>query len=387
MIPPAWGRSLRLFIAAIFSLTVSLPTPMKAATPDQFVFIGTQTSGKSVGKGIYTFEFDSASGQLRSLGLQTETSNPTFLAFHPSGKYLYCVAEGGEAGQVKSFAINPETTQLTEINSKSSGGRGPCFVGVDQTGRALLVANYGSGDVASLPIMDDGSLGEPVSTIRQAPASNANPGRQSGPHAHSFLTDPSNRFALSGDLGCDRVFVYALDPATAQLTPNEAGAGIAPPGGGPRHVAFHSSGRFVYANNELDMTLTVYRFENGALTPLQTISTLPDGTPDDKSYSTAETLVHPSDRFLYVSNRGHDSIAIYQINQQTGLLSGKVVVPSRAKTPRNFGIDKTGRWLIAAGLTSNDLAVFSIDQETGHLEPHGDLYGVGSPVCVRFLPR
>jgi len=365
-------------------------TSSLCAAADQLVYFGTYTGGKSASQGIYVAGFDSKSGKLEAPVLAAETKSPSFVAIAPSKKFLYSVSEGtGKEGGVSSFAIDATSGKLTLLNSGSSKGSGPCHVSVDPSGRVLLVANYGSGHVASLPIKADGSLGEPASAHLQGPASKANPRRQEGPHAHSINVDKAGKFAFACDLGCDKVFIYKLDTAAGSITPNEPAFGEVPPGSGPRHFAFHPSGKFAYVNNEMTLTVTAFTYDaaKGALTPIETLSTLPPGVAVDPKFSTAETAVHPSGKFVYVSNRGHDTIACFRCDETTGKLSFIECAPAMVQTPRNFGIDATGKWMITAGQGSNSVAVFAIDQETGKITPTGQTYEVGAPVCVRFLVR
>lgn len=380
-------RFFLLLAVAAAGSAVMWGTPLQAAV-DHLVYIGTYTGGKSPSKGIYVYGFDSATGKLEPMGLAAEAGRPSFVAIHPSKKYLYAVAEGsGKEGGIASFAIDSATGKLTLLNKTSSQGSGPCHVNVDHTGKVLFVANYGSGHVASLKINDDGSIGDAVTVVQQGPASHANERRQAGPHAHSFFPSPDNRFALSCDLGCDRVFVYSLNAETGELKAVPESHGVTPAGGGPRHLAFHPNGKFVYVCNELDMTVTAFSYDaqSGALKPIETVSTLPAGT-DPKGSSTAETVVHPSGKFVYVSNRAHDSIATFQVDQATGKLTFVEAAPSVVAIPRNFNIDPSGKWMIAGGQDSHDLVIFSIDQTTGKLTPTGERHEVGSPVCIKFMP-
>jgi 6-phosphogluconolactonase len=375
---------------ASLSTALLLSAMSAQAASDQLVYVGTYTSGKSTSKGIHVYGLDSKTGKVEPMGLAAEARNPSFLAIAPSRKFLYAVSEGeGNEGAVSSFSIDRTTGKLTFLNKQSSKGGGPCHVSVDATGQVLMVANYGSGHIASLPIKADGTLGEAASTYLQGPASNADPKRQKGPHAHSVNPDKANKFAFACDLGCDKVFIYKIDPATAKLTPNDPPFASVPPGGGPRHFAFHPSGKFAWANNEMTLTVTGFGYDaaKGALTPIETVSTLPHGVAVIPAYSTAETQAHPSGKFVYVSNRGHDTIACYTVDQTTGKLTFVEAAPSLVKTPRNFGIDPTGHWLIAAGNSGGGIAVFAIDQETGKLRPTGQQFDVDAAVCVKFLQR
>jgi 6-phosphogluconolactonase len=352
-----------------------------------WVYVGTYTRGSS--KGIYLCHLDLATGRLSSAELAGETANPSFLALHLGKPLLYAVGEmgssaKGKGGAVSAFSIAASSGKLTLLSQQSSGGAGPCHLVVDHTGRFVLVANYGSGSVACLPIQEDGRLGEATSFI-QHEGSSVDPKRQTGPHAHGIYLDAANRFAFVPDLGLDKIMIYRLDAAQGQLVPHEPpSAGVAP-GSGPRHFALHPNGRFAYVINELNSTLTAFacNAKRGALETLQTLSTLPEGFSG--SNTCAEVQVHPSGKFLYGSNRGHDSIALFAIDPDTGRLRYLAHESTRGKTPRNFAIDPTGTYLLAANQDTNNIVVFRIDAASGKLVASGDSVGVGSPVCIQFL--
>jgi len=328
-------------------------------------------------------------GQLVQTKLAAKAVNPSFVAVHPNERFLYAVGEiddagAGKGGGVTAFAINQDGS-LKQLNQQSSGGAGPCHLVVDATGKNVLVANYGGGSVACLPIRDDGTLGEATSFIQHEGAS-VNPQRQEKPHAHSVNLDPANRFAIVADLGLDKLLVYKFDPLAGKLTPNDPPYVELPAGGGPRHFAFHPNGKWAFANNEMTSTVSAlaYDAKHGAFTVLGTLSTLPEGYAESKSNSTAETRVHPNGKFLYVSNRGHDSIAIFSIDPQTGRLKPLGHEATRGKTPRNFNLDPTGKYLIAANQDSDNVVVFRVDSNTGQLTAGKEIQ-VGSPCCVRFI--
>ncbi|MGA2609668.1 MAG: lactonase family protein [Terriglobia bacterium] len=376
-------------LSAPFLLTLYAQGTETAATKSKFlVYIGTYTEKK--GKGIYAYRFDPATGQLSSLGLAAESVNPSFLAIDPSRRFLYAVNEiskyeGRRSGGVSAFAIDPGTGKLTFLNEVPSGGADPCHVAVDKTGRYVLVANYSGGSLAVFPILKDGRLGEASAFVRHSGAS-INPQRQEGPHAHSIYLSPDNRFAISADLGLDEVLVYRFDSEKGTLAPNNPPFAKVNPGAGPRHFAFHTSGKFGYVINEMQSTVTVFSYEpaSGALHLLQTISTLPQ---DFEGESTAaEVQVHPSGRFLYGSNRGHDSIAVFAINNRKGTLTPNGYAPTLGKAPRNFAVDPTGSYLFAANQDSDSIVQFRIDPNTGRLTPTGQVLEVPSPVCVTFVP-
>lgn len=368
------------------STSTATAADAKAADGKLRVYFGTYSGKES--KGIYTSELSLADGKLSEPRLAAECVNPSFVAIHPNGHFLYAVGEvddaGGATGGVTAFAIDPKTGDLKKINQKSSGGAGPCHLSVDATGKCLAVANYGGGSVASLPIKPDGSLAEAASFI-QHKGSSVDPARQKEPHAHSANFDAGNHYAIVADLGLDKLLVYKLDPATARLKPNDPPSASAPAGGGPRHLAFHPNGKFAYANNEMKSSVTAYSYDaqRGVLEPLQTITTLPADFKGENS--TAEVRVHPNGNFAYVSNRGDDSIAIFAIDKATGQLTAAGHQKTGGRVPRNFNLDPSGRWLLAANQDTHNVVVFSVDEKTGQLKPTGNEVKVGSPVCVRFL--
>jgi 6-phosphogluconolactonase len=347
-------------------------------------YVGTYTKpGGS--QGIYRVTLDLDSGKLSEPKLAAESKNPSFLAAHPSGRYLYAANEGDDGPSVSAYAVQPDGT-LKSLGQRSSKGAGPCHVWVDSTGRDVLVANYGGGSIACLPIMGDGSVGEATAFIQHT-GSSVDPGRQKEPHAHSVYTDSSNRLVYACDLGTDKVYIYRFDAAKGTLTPNDPAAGEVPPGSGPRHFAFHPNGGFAYVINEMKSTVTAFKHDakTGALEAIQNISTLPADFRGNSS--TAEIFVHPGGKFLYGSNRGHDSIAVFSIDQASGKLTLVEITPSGGKVPRNFAIDRTGQWLITAHQQTDDLYSFKIDQQTGKLTATGSSAKVPAAVCVLFPPK
>ncbi|MBI4662429.1 MAG: lactonase family protein [Verrucomicrobia bacterium] len=351
------------------------------------VYFGTYTGPKS--KGIYVSRLDLATGKLTTPELAAEVRNPSFLAVHPSRRFLYAVGEiadfgGKRAGAVSALAIDSQTGKLTLLNQESSGGDGPCYLVVDQAGKNALVANYGGGSVASLPIRNDGRLG-PSTAFIQHQGSSVNPQRQKEPHAHSINLDAANRFAAAADLGLDKVLIYKFDSVNGSLVPNDPASTSVKPGSGPRHFSFHPSGRYAYVINEILCTVTAFTYdaERGVLREIQAISTLPGEV--QKGYSTAEVQVHPSGRFLYGSNRGHDTIAVFAIDEKTGKLTLVEHASTQGRIPRNFGIDPTGQYLLAANQNSDSVVAFRIDPKTGALNPTGQSLPVPAPVCVKFV--
>lgn len=350
------------------------------------IYVGTYTSKTS--KGIYVGRLDLATGGLALEGVAGETKNPSFLALHPTHRFLYAVGEisdfaGKRTGAVSAFGIEPKSGRLQMLNQQSSGGAGPCHLVVDQTGRNVLVANYGGGSISVLPIREDGDLG-PATAFVQHQGSSVDPRRQQGPHAHSINLDPANRFAFVADLGLDKIMVYRFDAAAGTLAPNDPAWASVAAGSGPRHFAFHPGGHFAYVINELKSTLTAFRYDasRGILDEVQTVSSLPAGPVEGNT--TAEVQVHPSGKFVYGSNRGHDSIAVFAVDAATGQLQLVEHESTQGKTPRNFGVDPTGQFLLACNQGSDTIVGFRIDQQTGALTPTGQKLDVPSPVCVKF---
>jgi 6-phosphogluconolactonase len=354
---------------------------------DPLLYVGTYNEGDR-DEGIYLIRMDQRSGHLRQVGSMKAGANPSFLAVHPNGRVLYAVNEvteynGKATGAVSAFAIARDTGALTRLNEQPSEGGAPCYVSVDRGGRVVLVANYVGGSVAVLPIQTDGSLAAATHVVQHR-GTGPNKERQEAAHAHCILTDPSNRFALAADLGVDRVLVYRLDLDKKTLQQTTDGNAVMRPGAGPRHLAFHPSLPFVFVANELDSSVTTLRFgkESGALSPLQTRSTLPPGWTG-ANYP-ADIHVASSGRTLYVSNRGHNSIAVFSVARSTGALALEQVMPTGGDWPRNFSLDPTGRWLLVANQRSGSVVVFERDPESGRLTPTSQRIALPSPVCLRF---
>lgn len=351
------------------------------------VYLGTGSQHGS--EGIYLAELDLTSGRVSEPTLATEAERPAFLAVHPNGQWMYSVgaeqqADGQRVGVVYAFAIDARTGRLTHLNRQPAGGDGPCHLVVDPQGRAVLVANYSSGSVAVLPIEGDGKLA-PVSCVVQHTGSSVHERRQQGPHAHAVQVHPDGRFAFAADLGADRLLAYRYDSEAGQLTPLDAGSLSTKPGAGPRHFAFHPTLDRLYLINELDSTVLTLRFdaEAGRLEQLQNITSLPADFTEVNYPS--EVAVHPSGRFLYGANRGHDSLAVFRIDE-TGQLEPAGHVAIEGAWPRHFAIDPTGQFLLAALEKSDSVSVFRIDQETGLPSFTGQHIPLGSPMMVLYRP-
>ena len=376
-------------LSAVVSLCLCLagatpasPSGQPALRGEIPLYVGTYTDGTS--KGIYRAVLDLATGHVSQPVLAAEAVNPSFLARHPTRRVLYAVSETsrgpGQAGFVMAFAIAPDG-RLEKINEQPSGGSDPCYVSVTASGSHVLVANYSGGSVASFAVRSDGGLEATASVVHHEGSSVTD--RQTGPHAHSIAPAPGGRFAVAADLGIDRLLVYGLDPATGRLAPNVPPAIASPPGAGPRHVVFHPEGDALYAINELVSTVSTYAWDGvrGVLAARGAVSTLPDGFIGPNT--TAEVTVHPAGTFVYGSNRGHDSIAVFRVNADRTLTRTSVTLTG-GQSPRHFAVDPSGRFLLAANQRSNSITVFRIDQTTGALTSAGVPISVGSPVCVRF---
>ena len=361
-----------------------LVSALSAETID--VYFGTSTLGKNSSEGIYRSVLDMKRGKLSEPVLAAKAANPTFIEFHPNGKFLYAVSELGKAGSVGAYVIDGNTKKLKFLNQQPSGGRGPCHVSLDHTGTNVLVANYSGGSASVIPIKQDGSLAKPTAFVKHA-GSSVNEQRQEGPHAHSINVSPDNRFAFVADLGIDKIMVYRLDVEKGTLATETTAQVKLKPGAGPRHLSFSPDGKRTYVINELDCTITsfAYNAESGILTEEQTVATLPKGF--EGSNTCAEVRVHPNGKFLYGSNRGHDSIVVYKIDPDDGKLTYVEHETGDIKTPRNFNIDPTGKFCLVANRNSDSVVVFSIDQKTGKLNPTGHRVSIKSPLCVRFLVK
>jgi len=370
---------------ALVTAVMSLASVSTAWAGTLGVYFGTYSGGDNGSKGIYRSVLDTQTGSLSAPVLVAEARNPSFLEIHPNGKFLYAVSESGGAGSVSAYAIDAETGGLTLLNQQPSRGNGPCHVSIDHAGKNVLVANYGSGSAAVIPIEPEGGLAEPTGFTQHA-GSSVNRRRQQGPHAHSINVSADDRFAFVADLGIDKIMIYKLDGEVGTIVPNDPAFVALKGGAGPRHFAFAPDGRHAYVINELHCTITAFGYDAaaGTLTEIQTVPTLPSSFEGDNTC--AEIRVHPTGRFLYGSNRGHDSVAVYRIDPATGTLTFVEHETAGIKTPRNFNIDPTGAFCLVANQGSDSVVVFRVDQQTGALTPTDQKITVGRPVCVRFLP-
>ncbi|MDA7908552.1 lactonase family protein [Akkermansiaceae bacterium] len=375
-----------LFQKLIFLLVLTVPV-----AAETLVYFGTYTGGGS--KGIYRSILDETTGELSDPVLAAELENPSFLVVSPDQKYLFAVSENGkfkgeEGGGVSSFAIG-EDGGLTLISQVNSGGGAPCHISTDPQGKCLLVANYMGGSISSYQIFADGKLVSPAAGgFIQHEGQGAQLPRQASPHAHSVNVDPIGKRAYVADLGLDKVLIYKLEAAAGTIVPNDPPFLKLPDATGPRHFSFHPSGKWAYTNLEMSLQVAALSHDakTGALAVLEIESTVPEGT-ERKGNSTAECLVHPTGKWVYVSNRGHNSIAAFAIDQKTGKLDFIERESTQGKTPRNFGIDPSGKFLIAGNQGSGNVVVLKINQDTGSLDPSGHEIEVPAAVCIRFLKR
>jgi len=383
------SRTLLLGLAALLSVVaLVVPVVAQSGATGTLVYIGTYTSPAS--KGIYVSRLDPITGTLSAPTLAAEGRNPSFLAATADGRFLYAVNEVDSVGEraggaVTGYAIDKASGALKLLNSQTTVGGGPAHVSV--AGRMVFAANYGGGSVAAYQIQPDGTL-KPHSAFVQHQGSSVNKARQAKPHAHAATADPSGRFLYVPDLGLDQVVTYRIDAATGTLTPaTPPFSNVLPAGAGPRHIAISRTGRHAYVITEMLCTIVAFdRNETtGALTPIQTISTLPVGQAVAEGMSTAEVLLHPSGKFLYGSNRGHDSLVVYAVDAASGKLTLVQHIPTGGKAPRAFNIEPSGTFLVAGNQNSDTIAVFKIDATTGKLTSTGQSVSLGKPVSFEFV--
>jgi 6-phosphogluconolactonase len=379
---------------ALFSLAGGRPP---AARHTYLVLVGTYTN-KTQSKGIYAFSYDAETGKLTPKGVAAETPDPSFVAIQPSGQYAYAVNETGEQSTVSAFRLDAQSGKLTLLNQLPALGRDPCYVTFDRTGKFVLVANYTSGTVAVFPILADGKLGAHTALLSDLGTLGPNKERQEGPHAHWIAVSANNRSVYVADLGLDRVLVYKFDAAQGTLTRAEANSSatgatsakpqdlfsaILSPGTGPRHVAFSHDGNFMYVLGEMSSTVTVFAGDgHQTYRPQQTISTLPAGFSGRND--SAEIALHPNGKWLYASNRGNDTIAVFAVDSGQGTLRLLETVPTGGQEPRHFAIDPAGNYLLAENQHSDTIVTFRIDAQSGRLTATGNVAEVPSPVCLAF---
>ncbi len=374
-----------LLFASAFLVAAKDKKPQKPQPTDFFAFAGTYTS-KTQSKGIYEFRYDAKSGKLTPLGVAAETPDPSFVAIHPSGKFLYAVNEGGKSSFVTSFALDAKTGKLTQLNQVPALGEDPCYISLDQTGKFILIANYTSGTLAIFPILPDGKIGEKTALNQDSGALGPNKERQDGPHAHWIETSADNRYVLAVDLGLDQVLIFQFNAKKGTLGPHIPPSAPLKAGSGPRHAIFSPNGKFLFVVSELASTATSFSYDpkTGDLKQINSVSTLPSDFSGRNDV--AEVAVHPSGKFLYVSNRGMDSIAIFGVDAKKGTLTAMGRIPTGGKEPRHFTFDPSGNFLFAENQFSDTIVTFHVDANSGQLTPTGDNVSVPSPVCLKFIP-
>ena len=372
-----------IFIAALSGCVRPAST---SAPKDYLLYVGTNVSGEQDNT-IFLYRVSPLTGVLTPLSAQHGGASPTYLTMAPNRRFLYAVNEtqsfrGAKSGAVSAFAVDPHNGDLKLLNQQPSAGASPCYISLDRTAHAALVANYVGGNVALLPVAADGQLGTPVPDQHEGSGPHKN---QGGPHAHCLLPDPANRFAFAVNLGTDRVYAYRLDPAVGKLTRQPEPAFVAKPGAGPRHLVFHPNGKRAYLINELNSTVSALAYDAaaGRFRELQTVSALPAGYEGPNSC--ADLHVSPNGLFLYASNRGHNSIAVFAIDSATGTLVPIQDVPTQGQTPRNFALDPSGRLLLVANQNSNNVVTFRVDSQSGQLTPTGQTVTVPSPMFLQVM--
>jgi 6-phosphogluconolactonase len=374
--------ALLFFAASLALLTFTIRADQTPADHTYLAFVGTYTHDTG-SQGIYAYEFDTATGKLTPKGLAAETSNPSWLVIHRNGKWAYAANESGKQSSVSAFSIDPKSAKLTLLNKLPAAGEDPCYLSFDKTGKYLFVANYTSGNVVVLPILPDGQLGEHASSLQDAGTLGPNKERQDAPHAHWIEPTPGNRLVFAADLGLDRVLAYAFDATNGKLTPAFSHSAVLSPGTGPRHGVFSNDEKFLYVLGEMQSTVTAFVADGkGGYRAMQAVSGLPANFSGRND--AAEIALHPSGKWLFTSNRGHDSIAVFAVDPSKGI-TALGSTPTGGKEPRHFAIDPTGQFLLAENQNSNSIAVFRINPETGALSQVSITEGVPSPVCLTFL--
>jgi 6-phosphogluconolactonase len=384
-----------LFMALMYGTSIYGADTAAVATPPEdatLVYVGTYTSTPEKSRGIYLFwlRTEAKDASLVPLGVAAETQDPSFLTLDATRRRLFCANEmdsfdGKLSGAVSSFSIDPATGKLNLINQQPSMGTGPCQLVLDKTGRNVLVANYNNGSVAVLPVDADGRLSQATCVVQDT-GKGPNPARQEGPHAHCVTFSPDNHFAFVCDLGIDKVMSYKFDAGHGKLTPNDSPFFQARPGAGPRHMVFHPNGKFAYVINELASTITAlaYNHKTGALTEVQTVSSLPGHY--EGANKAAEIAIVPSGKFLFASNRGKDTLALFAIDSRKGTLKFVEEHTSGGKTPRHFGIQSSGKHLVICNQDSSRVSVCQMDAANGRLTSSAISAEVPSPACAVFLP-
>jgi 6-phosphogluconolactonase len=381
------SRRFFLLLLLLFPPVFAESKDKKATQPkkDFFAFAGTYTA-KTQSKGIYAFRYEASTGKMTALGVAAQTPDPSFVAIHPSGKFLYAVNEGGKSSFVTSFSLDAKTGKLAQLNQVPSLGEDPCYITFDRTGKYILVANYTSGTLAIFPILADGKIGEKTALNQDSGTLGPKKDRQEGPHAHWIETSADNRYALVADLGLDQILIFQFDAAKGTLGPHMPPSVNLKAGSGPRHAIFSPNGKFLFVVSELASTATSFSYnaKTGDLKQINSLSTLPPEFTGRNDV--AEVAIHPNGRFLYVSNRGNDCIVVFGIDPKKGTLTQLAHVPTGGKEPRHFALDPAGNFIFVENQLSDTIVIFHVDATSGELTPTGDTLSVPSPVCLKFIP-
>ena len=350
----------------------------------QYLLIGTYTKKQS--EGIYVYMFNTQSGELKQVSIAKSVDNPSYLVIAPDEKHVYSVNETGteRTGGVSAFELDHHTGQLQFVNKQAAGGEGPCYINMDGDGTHVLVGNYASGSLSVLPVQPDGKVGAPLQTIQHT-GSSVNKDRQEKPHVHCVEFSPDHQFLYVPDLGIDKVGIYKYDPSSPLLLQEASPSYVTlPPGSGPRHITFHPNGKWAYLIHELDGKVSAFRYDTGKLTPVQTVSTLPEAFKG--TISGADIHISPDGKFLYASNRGTlNNIVYYAIDTKTGKLQKRGQQSTKGKTPRNFMIDPSGNFLLAANQDTDNVVVFKRNKLTGSFKPTGQEINISMPVCLKMV--
>jgi 6-phosphogluconolactonase len=372
-----------LYIISVCSFAFFPLVAQKPSSAHYLVLVGTYTN-KTTSKGIYAFDFDSSSGELAPKGVAGETTDPSWVIVHPNGKFVYAANEAGKQSTITAFSLDTKSAKLTQLNQVPAQGEDPCYLSFDRTGKFLFAANYTSGTVAVFPVLADGKLGEYTAAVKDAGALGPNKERQEGPHAHWVDVSKDNRFVFVSDLGLDAILSYKFDASQGTLTPNDPASAKLTAGAGPRHVAFSPDGKFVYVVSELNSTITAFSYNasQGSLHEFQIISTLPETFSGRND--TAEIIEDPTGKWLFASNRGHDTVAAFAVSASDGTIRHVGDYPTGGHEPRHFALDPTGHFLLAENQNSNAIDVFRIDPATGALNHVSQTTNIPSPVCLAF---
>jgi 6-phosphogluconolactonase len=373
-------KSIFLFLTFICTSLFAQKAPKQKMSSDFHLLVGTYTSGKS--EGIYVYKFNVQTGEFIAESIAKGLKNPSFLVVSPDEKYVYSAGEIDKNGAIYSFSFDKKTGTLTQLSTQSSNGNYPCHVDIDKTGKWVIAGNYGAGNLTVLPVEANGGLGKPTQTI-QHEGKGTNPSRQESPHVHSINIAPNNVDVFVPDLGIDKIMSYSLDAKTGKLIAGNPAFTKVQDGSGPRHFTIHPNGKTAYVIHEMTGEVSAFEYKKGSLTAIQTISTKPVNHTGD--FNSADIHISPDGKFLYASNRVHDSLVIYSIDPKTGKLTYVAHQSVMGKKPRNFMIDPTGNFVLVANQDSDNITIFKRDVKTGLLTFTNKSISVPNPVCLKMV--